>query len=80
VKPTASKRKSSNQAAGNVITFGGTYSDSYSDPYTDTKNRPDHIAIAAYFKAESRCFEPGRELDDWLAAEAEFDRQLGQGQ
>jgi hypothetical protein len=54
---------------------GGPDADPYSDPYPDTKSRLDHIAIAAYFKAESRWFEPGRELDDWLAAEAEFDRK-----
>ena len=29
------------------------------------------IAVAAYFRAEKRGFAPGRELDDWLAAEAE---------
>ena len=28
------------------------------------------IALAAYFIAEKRGFEPGHELDDWLAAEA----------
>jgi len=31
------------------------------------------IAIAAYFRAEGRNFEPGRELEDWLAAEAQID-------
>ena len=31
------------------------------------------IAMAAYFIAEKRGFEPGHELDDWLAAEAEID-------
>ncbi|MCX7099582.1 MAG: DUF2934 domain-containing protein [Methylococcales bacterium] len=30
------------------------------------------IAELAYYKAESRGFEPGQELDDWLAAEQEF--------
>lgn len=30
------------------------------------------IAEAAYFRAERRGFEPGRETDDWLAAEAEI--------
>lgn len=30
------------------------------------------IAHAAYLRAEKRGFEPGREVDDWLAAEAEF--------
>lgn len=29
------------------------------------------VATAAYFLAEKRGFEPGHELDDWLAAEAE---------
>jgi hypothetical protein len=32
----------------------------------------DYIAAAAYFKAESRGFEPGHELDDWLEAEIEL--------
>ena len=29
------------------------------------------IADAAYFRAEKRGFEPGHELDDWLAAEVD---------
>jgi len=29
------------------------------------------IAVAAYYRAERRNFEPGRELEDWLYAEAE---------
>ena len=35
---------------------------------------PDHdakVGELAYFKAESRGFEPGYELEDWLAAEGE---------
>ncbi len=35
-------------------------------------------AVAAYFLAERRGFVPGRELDDWLAAEAAI-RARGQG-
>jgi hypothetical protein len=31
-----------------------------------------HIATAAYFRAQERGFEPGQEVDDWLAAEAEI--------
>jgi hypothetical protein len=31
----------------------------------------DQIATAAYLRAEMRGFEPGHELEDWLAAEAE---------
>jgi len=30
------------------------------------------IAEAAYYRAESRGFEPGGETQDWLAAEAEI--------
>jgi hypothetical protein len=29
------------------------------------------VATAAYYKAESRGFEPGHELEDWVAAEME---------
>ena len=28
------------------------------------------IAEAAYYRAQARGFEPGHEMDDWLAAEA----------
>lgn len=31
------------------------------------------VALAAYFIAEKRGFEPGHELDDWYAAEAQID-------
>jgi len=34
------------------------------------------IAKAAYMRAQRRNFEPGHELEDWLAAEAEFDRRV----
>lgn len=30
------------------------------------------IAEAAYYRAHQRGFEPGHELDDWLAAEADL--------
>ena len=34
------------------------------------------IAENAYFRAEQRGFTPGRELEDWLAAEVEVDQLL----
>ncbi|MGR8999727.1 MAG: DUF2934 domain-containing protein [Gammaproteobacteria bacterium] len=40
-----------------------------------TINLPDRdarIAELAYYKAESRGFEPGHELEDWLEAEREL--------
>jgi hypothetical protein len=38
----------------------------------DQAEREARVATAAYFRAEKRGFEPGHELEDWLAAEAEF--------
>ena len=35
-------------------------------------DRQQLIALAAYFRAEARGFVPGRELEDWLAAEQEI--------
>lgn len=32
------------------------------------------VSERAYYKAEARGFEPGHELEDWLAAEAEVDQ------
>jgi hypothetical protein len=41
---------------------------------------PEHraalIAEAAFFRAEQRGFDPGREVEDWLAAESEVDARL----
>ena len=39
----------------------------------EAQSREQQIALAAYVRAEQRNFEPGRELDDWLAAELEVD-------
>jgi hypothetical protein len=38
--------------------------------------RHELVAQAAYFRAKHRRFEPGHELADWLAAEAEVDMVL----
>jgi Protein of unknown function (DUF2934) len=35
-------------------------------------DRDARIAELAYYKAESRGFEPGHELEDWFQAEQEF--------
>jgi len=44
----------------------------------EPRNREQLIAEVAYFRAQQRDFAPGRELDDWLAAELEVDSQLNQ--
>ena len=47
-------------------------------PRRASEDRQGMIAKAAYFRAERRKFEPGHELEDWLAAELEVDRRLAQ--
>ena len=39
----------------------------------DAVERHGMVATAAYYLAERRGFEPGHELEDWLAAEAEVE-------
>jgi hypothetical protein len=45
-------------------------------PKKAPEDRQSLIAKAAYFRAERRHFEPGHELEDWLAAESEVDRSV----
>ena len=40
------------------------------------KSRTTLIAEAAYFRALNRGFQPGYEVEDWLAAESEVDRRV----
>jgi hypothetical protein len=51
----------------------------WSAPATDAEARNRMIAEAAYYRAEQRGFDPGHELDDWLAAEYEIARVLDAG-
>jgi Protein of unknown function (DUF2934) len=44
--------------------------------FIEPERRHAMICDAAYFLWERRGFRPGHELDDWLAAEGEIDRQL----
>jgi hypothetical protein len=49
--------------------------DSYHDRQHDSERseREQRIAHIAYLRAAERGFEPGHELDDWLAAEREIE-------
>lgn len=38
--------------------------------------REQMVAVAAYYRALRRNFEPGHELEDWLEAEAEVEATL----
>jgi hypothetical protein len=49
------------------------------DNTINTSERGSRIAELAYGKAESRGFEPGHELEDWLEAEREFMLWQGKG-
>lgn len=42
-------------------------------PLNHGDDRLVYISEAAYFKAQARGFTPGHEMDDWLAAEKEFE-------
>jgi hypothetical protein len=46
------------------------------DPGARAKSRATLVAEIAYFRSQSRGFEPGHEEEDWLAAEAEVDGHL----
>lgn len=43
------------------------------------EQRRHYVEVAAYFVAERHGFTPGREHEDWVAAEAEIDRMLAEG-
>lgn len=47
--------------------------------FVDPQQRAALITRAAYFRALNRGFEPGHEVADWLAAEAEVDAELLRG-
>ena len=41
---------------------------------SNAEERHRRISDAAYYRAQRRGFEPGREQDDWLEAEKDVDR------
>ena len=50
-----------------------------SSAYIEPEARDAMISEAAYFRSAHRGFEPGHEVDDWLAAESEIDAALMRG-
>ncbi len=60
--------KAKGKATATVKTFPGKTA-------LTTEERHRMIAEAAYFRAEARGFRDGDPLEDWLTAEAEFDRK-----
>jgi len=45
-------------------------------PEANRNTDPAKVAVAAYFRAQKRGFQPGRELEDWFAAEQEIREQV----
>lgn len=45
----------------------------------DPRMREAMISESAYYRSAHRGFEPGQEVDDWLAAESEIDAALARG-
>ena len=67
--------KTSSPAAARVAPEQRLRAD-HGSSFVDSVHRQAWIAEAAYYRAEQRGFEPGHELEDWLAAEAHVDREL----
>ena len=48
-------------------------------PFSSARKRAEpsseQVAIAAYYRAQARNFEPGHEIEDWLEAERELAMQ-----
>ena len=72
IKSRAAKRPRTAQPPINSIV-------TRSSAYAETPERDAMIAEAAYFRSAHRGFEPGHEVDDWLAAESEIDGALARG-
>ena len=69
MKATAVKRQVKGQDLANEIRACATPN--------GADDRLNCIATAAYYKAEILGFVPGRDIDNWLEAEAEFDIRRG---
>ena len=76
-KGTAPKKASSKKAATNSSApSAGTNKPSPSPVNISAEERWRMVATAAYHRAEKRGFQPGHEVEDWLAAEREIDAVL----
>jgi hypothetical protein len=52
--------------------LAGMMANAFAEENVDAPSQKEMIAVAAYFRAEQRGFEPGSEIQDWLEAEEEF--------
>jgi hypothetical protein len=75
--PERPRRAAPNRPVANPVASGlsaqaqrATRASASFDP---SSSREALIATAAYYRAEKRGFQPGHEMQDWLAAEREID-------
>jgi hypothetical protein len=67
------------EMAKSIRQAGGSFKTGRSGPaHVDRGGLYNLVAVAAYYRAEKRGFAPGRELEDWLEAEAEIDQLRSQ--
>ena len=76
-KGTAPKKAASKKAAtDSSAPSAATIKPSPSPVNISAEERWRMVATAAYHRAEKRGFQPGHEVEDWLAAEREIDAVL----
>ena len=68
---TDGSKKATGKAVSNSIAKGSTEQSAQKGDGLAT-DLNEMIAVAAYYRAQNRQFEPGHELEDWLAAENEI--------
>ncbi len=68
-------RKHKHRPAGDTAQTGNGSFTLYSAHF-EPMQRNEMVEQAAYYRAESRGFEPGHEMEDWLAAERDIEHLL----
>ena len=67
--------KESNEVVGKIASVSkstaGEPGDKARESVRSSQELHQAIAVVAYYLAESRHFEPGHDMEDWLAAEAQ---------
>jgi DUF2934 family protein len=76
ISPPPRKRASTATATKKSRAAQGGPKSATLTPFLGPGERVALIAEAAYFRAEKRGFAAGREMEDWIAAEAEVDAKL----
>ena len=82
----ASRTSAAKPATATRAKTGATKATAPTKPATAKKpaavapeQRRNYVEVAAYYIAARRGFAPGDPLQDWIQAEAEVDRLLGEG-